>query len=408
MTAFGRVSHRKVDNFEPPPIPGETGSPSNAFVHVLNEQVAGGFTYHRHARPRCSKSASACRAPRPARSLPASAARRCSSCTASPACRPIRASPAVSPSRASPAGRRGDGRTATRSSRIRRCSIRASTTRGSRAARASRPATSTRRSTRRSTTSTRSTGATPTAGSSAVRRRAAADPATYNLADFMFGAAQLVLDHQPVHRQPAPADALRATCRTTSRSTERLTLNLGLRYEFATPQWEKDNFLTNFDPATNTLIQAKDGSIYDRALVNPDRNNFAPRLGAGLRRSTSKTVVRAGYGISYIHFNRMGGENLLSFNGPHVVGAEHHAADRRRGCASATRRRRPASGRRSRAIPRAEHAGELQPAERARELHPAGHADRQRAELARLGAARDPAATCSSTSATSATRAATS
>ena len=45
MTAFGRWSHRKVDNFEPPPIPGETGSPSNAFVHVLNEQFAGGFTY---------------------------------------------------------------------------------------------------------------------------------------------------------------------------------------------------------------------------------------------------------------------------------------------------------------------------------------------------------------------------
>ena len=66
------------------------------------------------------------------------------------------------------------------------------------------------------------------------------------------------------------------------KATERLTLNLGLRYEFATPQWEEDNFLTNFDPATNTLIQAKDGSIYDRALVNPDRNNFAPRLGAGL------------------------------------------------------------------------------------------------------------------------------
>ena len=61
------------------------------------------------------------------------------------------------------------------------------------------------------------------------------------------------------------------------RASPKLTLNLGLRYEFATPQWEKDNFLTNFDPATNTLIQAKDGSIYDRALVNPDSNNFAPR-----------------------------------------------------------------------------------------------------------------------------------
>ena len=45
MTAFGRVSHRKANNFEPPPIPGETGSPSNNQLHVLNDQVAGGFTY---------------------------------------------------------------------------------------------------------------------------------------------------------------------------------------------------------------------------------------------------------------------------------------------------------------------------------------------------------------------------
>jgi hypothetical protein len=29
-----------------------------------------------------------------------------------------------------------------------------------------------------------------------------------------------------------------------------------------------------------------------------------------------KTVLRAGYGVSYIHFNRMGGENILGFTGP--------------------------------------------------------------------------------------------
>ena len=226
----------------------------------------------------------------------------------------------------------------------------------------------------------------------------------------MFGARSAYAHHQPVHRQPAPADALRATCRTTSRSSQRLTLNLGLRYEFATPQWEKDNFLTNFDPATNTLIQAKDGSIYDRALVNPDRNNFAPRLGAGVSRSTTRRSSARGYGISYIHFNRLGGENLLSFNGPHVVGAQHHAAAVAGPlCVAQPRRRRPASGRRSRAIPEGlNDAGELQPAERARELHPEGQ---RRPATCRAGTCRSSARscrTCSSTSATSATRAATS
>ena len=59
----------------------------------------------------------------------------------------------------------------------------------------------------------------------------------------------------------------------------RLTLNLGLRYEYASPQWEKSNVLTNFDPAGLRMVAATDGSIKDRSLINPDRNNWGPRLG---------------------------------------------------------------------------------------------------------------------------------
>ena len=103
-----------------------------------------------------------------------------------------------------------------------------------------------------------------------------------------------------------------------SRARTALTRAALLAHELGTPQWENNNHLTNFDPATNTLQQATDGSIYDRALVNTDTNNFAPRLGVAYS-LTSKTVIRSAYGTSYIHFNRLGGENLLSFNGPHVV-----------------------------------------------------------------------------------------
>ena len=49
-----------------------------------------------------------------------------------------------------------------------------------------------------------------------------------------------------------------------------LTLNLGLRYEYAPPWWERDNKLSNYDPTTNSLIPATNGSIYDRALIHPD------------------------------------------------------------------------------------------------------------------------------------------
>jgi hypothetical protein len=99
-----------------------------------------------------------------------------------------------------------------------------------------------------------------------------------------------------------------------------LTLNAGLRYELATPQYEDKNRLANFDPTTNTLIQAKDGSIYNRALVNLPLTNLGPRFGFAYS-ATSNTVLRGGYGITYTQFNRAGGENNLTYNGPNVVNA---------------------------------------------------------------------------------------
>ena len=102
--------------------------------------------------------------------------------------------------------------------------------------------------------------------------------------------------------------------------TPNLTINAGLRYELATPQWERDNKLANFDPKTNTLIQAKDGGIYSKALVNMPLTNVGPRFGFSYS-ATPNTVLRGGYGISYTQYNRAGGENNLTYNGPNVVNA---------------------------------------------------------------------------------------
>jgi hypothetical protein len=99
-----------------------------------------------------------------------------------------------------------------------------------------------------------------------------------------------------------------------------VTINAGLRYEIVTPQYERDNKLANFDPTTNTLIQASNGSIYNRALVHVPLKNWGPRFGVSWSAS-QKTVVRAGYGISYTQYNRAGGENNLTYNGPNVVNA---------------------------------------------------------------------------------------
>lgn len=141
----------------------------------------------------------------------------------------------------------------------------------------------------------------------------------YSLADFMFGARNhYELDNNPVAhlRQRMYFGYLQ----DDFKASEKLTLNLGIRYEFATPQWERDNKLANFDPQTGTMIFAKSGSLYDRSLVHPDPHNWAPRVGLAYN-VAPKTVIRSGYGISYVQFNRLGGENLLAFNGPFIVDA---------------------------------------------------------------------------------------
>ena len=141
----------------------------------------------------------------------------------------------------------------------------------------------------------------------------------YNLSDFMFGARStyalsniLVAElQQSMHFMYLQDDW---------RVNDRLTLNAGLRYEYATPWTEANNVLSNFDPATKTLFMAKDGSLQDRSTLKPDRNNFGPRVGLAFTPS-ERTVVRGGYGISYVHFHRAGGANVLPINGPQVVNA---------------------------------------------------------------------------------------
>ncbi len=100
----------------------------------------------------------------------------------------------------------------------------------------------------------------------------------------------------------------------------KLTINAGLRYEIVTPQYEKDNRLANFDPGTKSLIQARPGGVFSRSRVNTPLNNFGPRFGLAYS-ATDKTVLRGGYGIVYSQWNRAGGENNLTYNGPNVVNA---------------------------------------------------------------------------------------
>ena len=143
------------------------------------------------------------------------------------------------------------------------------------------------------------------------------DAASYNLADFMFGLpGQLQLANWLVgnYRQRLYSLYFQDDFRVNSK----LTLNLGMRWEYASPRWERDNVLSNFDPISNKMIAASSGGTYNRTLVNPDYKDWAPRLGLAYT-INPKTVFRGGYGISYVHLNRLGSADELGINGPQVV-----------------------------------------------------------------------------------------
>ncbi len=315
-SAFARFSHRKVNNFEPPPIPGETGSPANAFVEILNQQWAMGLTRTMSERSLLEIRVGVSRTEAGKTAIGTGG-----------------------PNMLEAYGITGLPTDAVFSGGLTEQAVTGWTTWGRQN---SNPqyqnpfVVNTRlnyswiagKHTLKSgyeyqAINTEVDDVNPKYGQDAYAGQfsrpsgAAADPAIYNLADFLMGARSSYSLVNPFvfHlRQRMHFGYLQDDWRVSPS----LTFNLGVRYEYGTPQWERDNNLTNFDPATQTLLQATDGSVTDRALVNPDRNNVAPRVGAAYSLN-ERTVIRSAYGLSYIHFNRLGGENLLSFNGPHVV-----------------------------------------------------------------------------------------
>ncbi len=100
--------------------------------------------------------------------------------------------------------------------------------------------------------------------------------------------------------------------------TPQLTLNLGLRYDFATPPLEAKNRMADFNPAAGAIVFAKDGSLTNRAIVDTNKKNFGPRVGFAFS-VDPKTVIHGGYGIYYSLFERFGSEDELALNPPFLI-----------------------------------------------------------------------------------------
>ena len=84
------------------------------------------------------------------------------------------------------------------------------------------------------------------------------------------------------------------------KASDRLTLNLGLRYDLLpgpTAPTEKDGRISYYFPEERQVLVASGGG--DR-LVEVDKNNFGPRIGFAYALNEAKSlVVRGGYGLLY-------------------------------------------------------------------------------------------------------------
>ena len=107
--------------------------------------------------------------------------------------------------------------------------------------------------------------------------------------------------------------------------TPRLTLNLGLRYEFETPWTERYNRgIHGFDSSAKLPVSVPGMDVHGglefagvngipRGMGKIDPNNLAPRVGLAYS-INRRTVMRAGYGLFYSAqtFNNNFGTTALS------------------------------------------------------------------------------------------------
>ena len=101
--------------------------------------------------------------------------------------------------------------------------------------------------------------------------------------------------------------------------TQRLSLNLGLRWDLFTPYTEKTNRLSNFDLTSLTLTYAGVNGVSRAVGLQTRYRNFGPRVGFAYDLTgTGETILRGGFAISYFPL-QPGGSLMYPINLPWAV-----------------------------------------------------------------------------------------
>ncbi len=119
----------------------------------------------------------------------------------------------------------------------------------------------------------------------------------FGITDLFLGFPTFALQSQSNNPQTQRTTSYNLFMQDDWKVSRKLTLNLGLRYEYNTPPTDPTNRMSALNLATGQITQVGTKGV-SRSGIQSDWNNFGPRFGFAYALSP-KTVVRGGYGIFY-------------------------------------------------------------------------------------------------------------
>jgi len=141
-----------------------------------------------------------------------------------------------------------------------------------------------------------------------ITNHGASGNANTGLADFLLGQIKTANYEQPQPETGRRNYNLGIFAQDDWRITSKLTLNLGIRWEYESPLTINNNIYSRINPANGQLLAADLNGVSASLNINTPKADVSPRIGLAYN-VNNKTVIRAAFGTFYgTIFQNLGGQ----------------------------------------------------------------------------------------------------